>query len=69
MSEVTEVWSETKGKMVPLAEMVDMHLLNKWRKMMRESAAGAGSPFPTVFEAIDAEVKRRGLDKPREEAS
>ncbi len=56
-------YSDSKRAEVEIDEMHSSHLLAAWRKAQR-----AGAWFPKeVFEALAAEVKERGLDKPKEE--
>ena len=57
-------YSESKREHLEIDKMHAMHLLNAWRRYQQLQNLSAEER--EVFEALDAEVKERGLDKPRE---
>jgi hypothetical protein len=60
-----QYYSESKDKLLDIETMHPSHLLNAWKRY--EQLRHLSDEERLVFEALDAEVKDRGLDKPRED--
>lgn len=81
----TKYWSKSKKANIPIEELNPSHLLNIWNnhkaavQQMEDDSVSMGEPASAygregilaheVFQAIVAEVKERGLDKPKSEAT
>lgn len=65
---MTKVWSQSKGKHLELSEMHGQHLLNTYRKILRDEYLDAtGNPVQGddragLMTEIEAELEKRGLD-------
>lgn len=55
-------WSESKGREIALEEMHDQHLVNALAKARLDRQWYE----PDLLRALEGEVKRRGLDRPKE---
>jgi len=60
-------WSSSKKENLLIEDMHGVHLLNVWRKEQAERAGGHPKMQDELWDALDAEVRQRQLDKPSEE--
>ena len=64
---MTQWWSDSKGRFVPIADMPNMHLANAWMKIVRGEYVPPGDPLSAdettaLMDAIKAELESRGCE-------